>query len=662
MPKKGISVMKKFLSIMLALLMVLSVLALSGCKKAETEDEPKPKTNAELFMGALSQLMIPEMAKSFVDTDVIMNANHVALALDELSISLPENLTGGVDIPTLPTAVFDFLKTGDNSFILSGDVTLEDETLGGKVELIDGETFYISVPKASDSYLTFTLAELMEEAVFLGENEVNSDTVKYVIGVLADALGTLRDAILTDENLTSENVTAKVFGDEISLNKLTLKLDTDDIFEVAKQVFESLPEDIKTEFYKNLDEEKTIDELIEEAKEQSDTDVALECSVYLDGENVRKIEFACNMAGENETIVEIKYAADILNTADTYKIDGEEKISMDGEELVTVKTEGEITLKDGELKGKMNCKPEFNIPEEDLLYESESASFLTMLKDLEISAEYDGTLRDGGFDIELESEISLGGMAIKIPVTVKGELSDSKISIDADMDVSFMGAGLNLGITALVEKDAKAEKGTYDADKAITTNDQYKFDEFASEVSEYVEGLEKLSELFASFAGDDDDYDDYDEGYMLFNICNDDLDIFFYADGTGSKYTYYPNLVEDTEGGTYTIIDDYGDELVITLTGTDTAEIEGIPFEYEADEFNGVIASLVFTSDETSTEIEVFPPDKVAAVKTYFGYTMDDATITIDGEALSYTVDEDEGTMILDGIEFSYSSYMDDQE
>ena len=117
-------------------------------------------------------------------------------------------------------------------------------------------------------------------------------------------------------------------------------------------------------------------------------------------------------------------------------------------------------------------------------------------------------------------------MAIKIPVTVKGELSDSKISIDADMDVSFMGAGLNLGITALVEKDAKAEKGTYDADKAITPNDQYKFDEFASEVSEYVEGLEKLSELFASFADDDDDYDDYDEGYMLFNICNDDLDIF----------------------------------------------------------------------------------------------------------------------------------------
>ena len=237
MPKKGISVMKKFLSIMLALLMVLSVLALSGCKKEETEDEPKPKTNAELFMGALSQLMIPEMAKSFVDTDVIMNANHVALALDELSISLPENLSGGVEIPTLPTAAFDFLKTGDNSFILSGDVTLEDETLGGKVELIDGETFYISVPKASDSYLTFTLAELMEEAVFLGENEVNSDTVKYVIGVLADALGTLRDAILTDENLTSENVTAEVFGDEISLNKLTLKLDTDDIFEVVNQVF-----------------------------------------------------------------------------------------------------------------------------------------------------------------------------------------------------------------------------------------------------------------------------------------------------------------------------------------------------------------------------------------------------------------------------------------
>lgn len=649
--------MKKFLSIMLALLMVLSVLALSGCKKAETEDEPKPKTNAELFMGALSQLMIPEMAKSFVDTDVIMNANHVALALDELSISLPESLTGGVDIPTLPTAVFDFLKTGDNSFILSGDVTLEDETLGGKVELIDGETFYISVPKASDSYLTFTLAELMEEVDFPGKNEVNSDTVKYVIGVLADALGTLRDAILTDENLTSENVTAKVFGEEISLNKLTLKLDTDGILEIAKQVFESLPEDIKTEFYKNLDEEKTIDELIEEAKEQSDTDVALECSVYLDGENVRKIEFACNMAGENETIVEIKYAADILNTADTYKIDGEEKISMDGyvsEELVTVKTEGEITLKDGELKGKINCKPEFNIPEEDLLYESESASFLTMLKDLEISAEYDGTLRDGGFDIELESEISLGGMAIKIPVTVKGELSDSKISIDVDMDVSFMGAGLNLGITALVEKDAKAEKGTYDADKAITTNDQYKFDEFASEVSEYVEGLEKLSELFASFAGDDDDYD---EGDMLFNIYNDDLDIYLYDDGTGSVCTYYPNMIEDTEGGTYTIIDDYyGDGLVITLTGTDTADIDGIPFEYEAYEVDGKILGLSFSSDDTSTIIEVYLPEKSASITKFFGYTMDDDTITIYGEALSYTVDEDEGTIILDGEEYYYIS------
>ena len=75
-----------------------------------------------------------------------------------------------------------------------------------------------------------------------------------------------------------------------------------------------------------------------------------------------------------------------------------------------------------------------------------------------------------------------------------------------------------------------------------------------------------------------------------------------------------------------------------------------------------MISSLIFTSDETSTEIEVFPPDKVAAVLTYFAYTMDDDTITIDGEALSYTVDEDEGTMILDGIEFSYFSYMDDQE
>ena len=53
--------MKKFLSVMMALLMVLSVLAIAGCTKngssGDENEDAKPKTNAELFNYAMEQLM-----------------------------------------------------------------------------------------------------------------------------------------------------------------------------------------------------------------------------------------------------------------------------------------------------------------------------------------------------------------------------------------------------------------------------------------------------------------------------------------------------------------------------------------------------------------------------------------------------------------------------
>lgn len=75
---------------------------------------------------------------------------------------------------------------------------------------------------------------------------------------------------------------------------------------------------------------------------------------------------------------------------------------------------------------------------------------------------------------------------------------------------------------------------------------------------------------------------------------------------------------------------------------------------YEMYEYEDGDVDYSFYSEESNVEFEASPWLESISKYSYFTYTMDDTTITIDGYGAEYSIDEDAGIMIFDGEEYEY--------
>ena len=131
------------------------------------------------------------------------------------------------------------------------------------------------------------------------------------------------------------------------------------------------------------------------------------------------------------------------------------------------------------------------------------------------------------------------------------------------------------------------------------------------------------------------------------------MDVCFYKNGSGVIVNDY-DLQYDVQAGTFTALYEGEEAFVITLTGVETAEINGIEFMYEMYEYEDGDVDYSFYSEESNIEFEASPWLESISKYSYFTYTMDDTTITIDGYGAEYSIDEDAGIMIFDGEEYEY--------
>lgn len=635
--------MKKFLSIMLALLMVISVLGLAGCKKGG-DAEHEPKTKAELLEYGFEQLMAPEIFGSITDGMQIKDANHYELILDKLAIGAP-GMIGNGEAEQIVMPVIEIIAetVGEKGLVLELAATLDDETLKFGAELTEDEKLFIDIPDASEKYISITTEQMMALLFGLGEGDVAMSSMA-VAEIIAEMSASLGGYVFDDKYISEETADAEVFGETRSLKKITWRMDRDVFFEIVEKVVKDLMEKLPEEITGG--EAPDFDELREEMQ---DVDLNFGLDFYFDGETLSKLGIDMKIEADEEKI-EVNGALDMINTAKEFKQKGDIKIVMLGEEIAKIKVDTEIGLENDELEGEMKLTPEFDF--EALEAPVEAAQ---ILEDFEIVCNIEGTLTDEAFDIETEYELSIGGMAIKLPLAFKGEIKDDKFTADIDIDFNLMGVSLEMGAEYVVEKKDDVKPIERDPAKAVSPDDEEAFEALGEDVMTYLEGLEGFAELFGSMGGTSE-YPD-EENPILFNIYNDDIDAYFFADGTGYQSVRY-DLVSDSANGKYTVVDGAGNTvLVINLTGVETAEIDGFDFTYEMYDFGDGEVDYYFYSDEVATEVTLYPYIDEAWIDNPLAYTMSDSLLTVNGGAMEYTLDEDEGIIILDGEEYSFVSY-----
>ena len=528
--EERIFVMKKFLSVMMALLMVLSVLAIAGCTKngssGDENEDAKPKTNAELFNYAMEQLMAPEIFADMLGIVQYEDVNHVNISVDELEVAAP----GVAEMPTLPKLEIDGVFTGEESGIATLIATLEDETVKFIVEATEDGKVYLSAPEATEKYIVTTLEQFTELGVFEPDSGDTPQAFES-FAAIAEKLEGIGEHVIKDENLTKESADVEVFGESMTLDKLTLKLDLDAILDIAEEFMGELMEVLPEEMTGG--EMPDFDELREEMKDGLAVDFAL--SFYLDGEDVKKLELDVAVESEGEK-AEIGGELDVLNSDEAYKLKGEIKVNALGEEMAKIGLDTDITLKDGKLEGESKITPELNL--EAMEAPAEAAA---ILEDLSIGFAVEGEVKEKAFDVEYEYGVTVAGMTVKLPLTLKGEKEDGKSTLDIDVDFNLMGAKLVFAATVTGEKIDGVKAGSYEADNAVAIDDEDAMNELGEELEEYFGGLEKFAELFSGMTQtapeyDDEFYpeDDDAEGYdTLFNIYNDEIDVYFYKNGSG---------------------------------------------------------------------------------------------------------------------------------
>lgn len=502
--------MKKILSVFLALVLVCSTLVLSGCK-----DSTKSMTDTELFNEALSQLFTPKMFEKLTESELFTTANHASVSVDRLDADFKELI--GIELPTLPSVGLDFFRYGDRSFALEADMELDGEQLGAKLELKDGERFYLSLPDASDLYITASFEELLEQ---YDTSELEGiSNVPGTIASLAEAFGKLDDVLLDGNLERSSDESEEVFDEEMSLECLTLTLDEKALKDVLSTVLDALPEGTDDE----LLDGRTLDELFDEAKLSLDAQL----DFFFDGTALRlcTLSLDCDVDGNG---FELDGRVELENSEKKFERVAELSLSADGSELMSLDSECSFELDGKELTGELSLKPTFA---------DEEAS--SSLNSFELAADIDGSFSHEDFDIDAELELSVEGVALKIPMSFEGSYDKEHIELESTLDVSFMGTYLKLETTAALEKLDDLKSADYSDSDAITVdNADDRIDELAEDFAAYLMKKEQLlgffteiSELFGdSQSGRDDDYDydyDYDDDYYDYDDYFGDYDFDF---------------------------------------------------------------------------------------------------------------------------------------
>lgn len=618
--------MKKVLSIVLALLMMFSVVSLTGCKKKQT--------TAELFVSAMEQLLTPEFMSDFAGEGIVDGANKFSLTVDELELDM-DTLAGlmGEEIGELPSIYVEYVNDGAGYSGLSGEFSVGVDELAGRLDFIDGKV-YLSVPNATDSYFAATVEDLVKKEQDESGEEA-AEEMRSTLEGLSEGLGLLSGGAYTEElkeeYFTVENkVSAEVFGEETDgLKKITLELD--------KEAYSAVMSELDMSVSMNL------------TGESEEEISAVKIAVYLDGTSLKKAEL--EIKSEN-TVIDGYLDVDSGKTE--HKLEGKFDVTAEGEELATIDVESDIKLDGDKISGETIVKPVINLPEDAEETMGIDTVTLRMLENLKITAEYDGELGDDTLDMNVDLELTLGVFAIKLPLEYKYTIEDDKYTCKFSCESSIMGMiDFKIGAEYVMENVSDIERPEYDEADSIGIDDEDVLDSFSSEIREYIAGLEDLSALLEGFENGGEITDETSE--ILFNVYDDEIDMYFYSDGTGVMSSEYD---ADIDGDTITLSEE-GEEIgVITMKADGSANVMGMVYEWAVDDCgeNGKI--YCFTSlAEPLVEIYVYEFDMSAIIGEYFSYTIDESALTIDGAALEYEIDEANGIIKLNGVEYYYVSY-----
>lgn len=518
--------MKKILSVFLALALLCSVFALNGCEKS-TES----MTDRELFSEALHQISTPKMFEKLTESELFKNANHATFSIDKLDADFEDLI--GVDLPTLPSIGFDIFRYDDDDFALEGNVELDGDSLGAKLEIKDGERFFFSMPDASDLYFTASLNELLDEyddSVF-----ADTDKLKDMYSSLSEAFGKLEDVILDGNLERSSDESEEVFGEEISLDRLTLTLDEKTLKDMFSTVIDALPEELLEELFGT----STVDEMLEDSEFSLDAELAF----FFDGNALRLCTLS--VIGEEGTEqFKIKGRIELENSEKKFDRTSEFSLSANGTELITLDSECSFELDGKELTGEMSFKP--------TVTDAAAGDLSGTVQSLELSADIDGTFSREDFDIDAELELSVEGIALKLPVAFNGSYDDEHIELESTLDFNLIGTSFKIESSASLEKLDDLKSGSYSDENAITVEDAItvgdengNIEKFTDDVADYLsknkhiyDFIEEIAEIVADiqynsnygfddyddFEFDDFDYDDSDDDYFFDDL--DDLDNF----------------------------------------------------------------------------------------------------------------------------------------
>lgn len=543
--------MKKLISLLLAIVTALSLLTLSGCKK-----KSESLTDAELFKNALCQLFYPEIFEKLSVEQQLQRANHTSLSLDRLAISLPESFGGTSADTAFPSFGIELFKFDDEHLALSGNVELDGDVLDGRVELCDGEQLYLSIPSATDRYITCTLdslAELMEDSGDISREQLHD--IADSVSAFAKAVEAVDELILNDDRLSRDTEYVEVFGEEQRLDRLTLTLDESlapELLEYFADVLgDSLPED-------TLDSDE-LEELI------NDEGISLELtlSIFLDGDELRRCEMELDAEIDGERDSEslgVSFEADVENTSKGFKSIGELTLLANDDEVLSAEFDSELALNKNGLTGEAHLVPTVTA----------SSSDGTTTQSFEISTELDGVLERDSFDIDIECELSLGAFSIKLPIELCGTFDKEHIDAELSLSTSFMGVGFEFKASALAE-DTDLEAVEYDSELAVELDDNDGLREFATDVADYVDGLDSLGEFLSRILSsaetlplepdyDNDYFYDFDDDYYndYFDDYFDD-DFYYFDDDSDYDFDYFDDDDFYDPDEPYYRYDDFGD-------------------------------------------------------------------------------------------------------
>ncbi len=605
--------MKKILSLALALLLVLSTVVLfTGC------NSEKPPVEMFALGGEKLAALFEGVYPANIDDIEDYNKASVSIGGIDLGSIL------GMEGESMPVSVDAAgTTTADGDSIVDLALDLGGEKIKAKLEMKDDKA-YLSIPEASEYFL---YAESLEA---LGAEDADLSLINDMTAKLEEAIKTLGDKYITETYIAKEDVDVTVFGEQITgAAKYTLTLDNAAIKDIATELLEA--------FETLAGEEIEMDD--------EGTDVSFKLSYVFSKEDLKQVNLSL-VDGEG---VGLTMTADVADNGTEKKLAA--KITADdGEEPAEIDFNFSQKASDGKVEGTY----EIVVPAAE--------------GDTSIACTYTGTYTDSSADLDVTAKVAADGASFEVPFKLSTAVEDNKISAAFKIDTTIMGTAVKADITVTAEKDADAKVGEYDMSKGINVDNMEEDANSAALLTDlmtYAGNYENIGAILNMILmGDGTDMggdDTYPE--VVFEISQGDTEyISFNDDGTATYFTEY-GVEGEADDDEFTILAEA--DIAVKLNDDGTADIGGISFNYEVEEFEGMVW-YTFITEDLNTEIQInFYDDSDAVVwfYQYMEYEMDETTITLDyldgtgPIALEYTLDEDAGTMTIGDVEYDYYSY-----